>query len=108
MTEITFVKSNDKYRGFECHGHADYADEGEDIVCAGISALTINTMNSIDHFLDDVLEITSNSESGDIQCYVIGDISKEATLLFDSLYLGLTMIADQYGERFVKVEIQEV
>ena len=108
MTQITIVKSNGTYRGFECHGHADYAEEGSDIVCSAISVLTINTMNSIDHFLDDVIEVTTNPESGDMQCYFIGDVSKEATLLMDSMYLGLTSIESQYGKKFVTVEIQEV
>ncbi len=48
MTKITIFRNHDgEYLGFDCLGHAGYADEGEDIVCAGISALVINTINSI-------------------------------------------------------------
>ena len=51
MTKITIFRNHDgEYLGFDCLGHAGYADEGEDIVCAGISALVINTINSIGLF----------------------------------------------------------
>ena len=49
MTTITFSKNQDgSYLGFDCFGHAGYAQAGDDIVCAGISALVINMINSLD------------------------------------------------------------
>ena len=51
MTTITITKtSSDKYRSIECNGHAGFADYGNDIVCAAVSVLTINLINSIDNF----------------------------------------------------------
>ena len=48
MTKITIFRNQDQaFLGFDCLGHAGYAEEGEDIVCAGISALVINTINSL-------------------------------------------------------------
>ena len=35
---------------FLLFGHAEYADAGEDIVCAGISVLVINTINALGMF----------------------------------------------------------
>ena len=41
MTTVTVFRSPDgALSGFDCRGHADYADAGEDIVCAAVSALT--------------------------------------------------------------------
>ena len=108
MTEILFVKSNGKYRGFECHGHAGYADEGEDIICAALSVLTINTINSLDLITKDEIDVETDDISGDMKVYFKKDSSKGGELLMESLLLGLTSIASQYGEQFVKVEIQEV
>ena len=42
MTKVTIFKQQGLYKGFEVSGHSGYADAGEDIVCAAISALTIN------------------------------------------------------------------
>ncbi len=108
MTAIEIVKHNGEYRGFECHGHAGYAEEGEDIVCSAISVLTINTVNSIDHFLDDEVTFTANEKEGIMQCYFCGEPSKEASLLMDSLVLGLESIVSQYGKQYIRLEIREV
>ena len=49
MITITFFQNCEgKQLGFSSLGHAGYADAGLDIVCAGVSALVINTINSID------------------------------------------------------------
>ena len=108
MTEITIIKSDSKYKGFTCMGHAEYAAEGEDIVCAAISVLTINTINSIDELTDDEIIVSADDEEGDLQMYFTDAPSKESILLMDSLKLGLETISSQYGEEFVKVVIQEV
>ena len=39
MIEITVYRNqNNLYTGFDCIGHAGYANAGEDVVCAGVSA----------------------------------------------------------------------
>ena len=63
MITITFfakeieqeVKVNlESVTGFRIEGHAGYAKHGKDIVCAAVSALVMNTMNSIHSFTSDV------------------------------------------------------
>ncbi len=49
MTKFKVVKDNAKYI-IEIKGHADYSDEGYDIVCAGISMAVSMTFNLIDKF----------------------------------------------------------
>ena len=109
MTEIFIVKSKGKYKGFICHGHAEYAKKGsDDIVCAAISTLTINTINSLEIITKDEFELTTDSAEGDMSMFFKGDVSEGGSLLMESLELGLNSIVSQYGKRFVKVEIQEV
>ena len=44
MTHVSVIKTrNGDYIGFNCIGHSGYAEAGEDIVCAAISVLVINT-----------------------------------------------------------------
>ena len=38
---------------FEVVGHAGYAEEGYDIICAAVSVLVVNAVNSIETFTDD-------------------------------------------------------
>ena len=108
MTYIEIVKHDGEYRGFECHGHSGFAEEGDDIVCSAISMLTINTINSIDHFLDDEISVTTDESKGDMQCYFTGKPSDGAKLLMDSMKLGLESISAQYGAQYLRLEIKEV
>ena len=47
MITITVKKRNGNYLEFVSKGHAGYAEEGQDIVCAAVSVLVINTVNSL-------------------------------------------------------------
>ena len=53
MTSISVIKEDKHIIAFTCNGHAGYAEESEDIVCAAISMLVINTANCIEKFCGD-------------------------------------------------------
>ena len=108
MTKITFYKSGKEYKGFKCSGHADFADEGKDIVCAALSILTINLVNSIETFTDDPFKGEQDEESGLISLMFTGDISKESDLLIKSFELGVTCIKNQYGKKYLDIKYKEV
>ena len=46
MTTITFRSEGSRITGFDSQGHSGYAEEGEDIVCAGINAY-LSALNKI-------------------------------------------------------------
>ena len=48
MTKITFFRSGGSFYGFEEQGHTGYADEGQDILCAALSAMTMLIVNTIE------------------------------------------------------------
>ena len=48
MTKIVFFKKNGVYHGFRETGHSEFADAGQDIVCAAISAMTMLVINAIE------------------------------------------------------------
>ena len=48
MTKIVFFRSGGTFYGFEEQGHADYADAGEDILCAALSAMTMLIINTVE------------------------------------------------------------
>ena len=49
----------------ESNGHAGYAEEGQDIICAAVSALIVNTVNSVETLTEDLII----SEAGDGYVY---------------------------------------
>lgn len=110
MTKITFHKTKaGEYRGFICNGHAGYADYGKDIVCASISVLVINTINSLEEITGERMEVMADEETGTIQCSFADQPLKETSkVLMDSLVLGLTQIEKQYGKKHCKLTFEEV
>ena len=61
MTHVSIIKTrNGEYKGFSCIGHSGYAEQGEDIVCAAISVLVINTINSLDELTGERFKLVTN------------------------------------------------
>ena len=103
MIKISIYQNEeDVITGFRLMGHAGYADHGQDIVCAAVSALVINTINSIEQFTKDVFSLEQDEESGMIEFHVTSHISDESKLLLNSLFLGLSGIQEDYGQKFIK------
>lgn len=102
MITVEIRKSGGEYTGFSCTGHADYAEEGYDIVCAAVSVLTVNTINSIEKFTDDAFQ--AEAKDGMVRWkFTESPLSKEAKLLMDSLVLGLEDIQENYGKKYIKI-----
>ena len=109
MTKIIVKKRADGcYQSFECIGHAGYADSGSDIVCAAISILVINTINSLETLAKEDMQYTENSAKGRIQCIFQQPLSEGGVLLMDAMLLGLSFIKKQYGKKYLNVKIKEV
>ena len=54
MLKVTVYQDSDgQALGFQISGHSGYAEAGSDIVCAAVSALAENTVNSIEAFTED-------------------------------------------------------
>lgn len=97
-----YYNNQKKLCRFTLAGHAGYADYGQDIVCAAVSMIAINTINSIDLLTKETLSLNQDEAKAYIDCS-FPDISankgsKEASLLLKSMELGLKNIEKQYGE----------
>jgi uncharacterized protein YsxB (DUF464 family) len=86
MIEITVFKN-----GFEVKGHANFADKGKDIVCAGVSALVQSTILSLEKFCGAVADV----EEAFINAYL--PVKNEiAVVLLDNMLTGLFNIEHEY------------
>ena len=95
MITITFfakeieqnVKVNlESVTGFHIEGHAGFAKRGKDIVCAAVSALVMNTMNSIHSFTSDVFDYKEDEKKGMIDFRIVSEPCPETKLLFKYYY----------------------
>ena len=109
MTQITIYRNqNHEVERFTCSGHSGYDAYGKDIVCASISVLVINTINSIETFTSCPFICEAEEESGEINFHFTEGITQDAALLIDSMILGLKGIQDDYGNEYIILEFKEV
>ena len=65
MTHVTIYRNRNKEcTGFTAIGHAGYAKEGEDLVCAAVSVLVINTCNAIEKLTDTAVSLVTDEAEG--------------------------------------------
>lgn len=76
-------------------GHANYAEYGQDIVCAGATALVQTLIRSIEDLTEDKIEYSISPGWADIK---YGNLSEKAKTLVDSFFVGICMIADEYPD----------
>ena len=109
MTKIIFSKDqNSNIKQFICKGHAEFGKYGKDIICAAVSVLVINTINSLEELCHLKMDVTTDVETGYIKCVLPDVLDEKSKVLLDALVLGLTSVESQYGEKFCKVEFEEV
>lgn len=81
-------------------GHANYAEVGKDIVCAGVTALTQTLIWSLENLTRDEIEYEISPGRADIHCR---NLSEEGKLLVDSFFIGICQIADEFPD-YVRIE----
>ena len=111
MITATFFKdSKGIVTGFSLIGHAGYAESGSDIICASVSALAINTVNSIEAFTDDSGTANVDEDTGMLTfAFNENKVSDKSMLLINSLILGLQGIMNEYnGKNYLQILFKEV
>ena len=81
--------------GIEISGHANYAEIGKDIVCAGVTALTQTLIRSLEDLTRDEIEYAVSPGRADIH---YRNLSEEGKLLVDSFFIGISLIANEFPE----------
>ena len=62
MIKVSISKNNNIIESIKCHGHANYADYGKDIVCSSFSTMIITTINGILEIDKDAISYTDNND----------------------------------------------
>lgn len=100
MVTVNLLGNNQgKYIGFVAQGHAGYAENGYDIVCAAVSTLTQATVVGIVEVLK--VQAKTHSAFGYLDCIVEERIDEIQTLM-QVLHLSLLKTEELYGN-YLKV-----
>lgn len=89
-----------KENGLTVDGHAGYAETGNDIICAAVSALVQNLVNSVEALTEDKIECRTWNGHMDIKWE---GLSEQGRLLADSFFIGVCSVANTYGDKFVRI-----
>lgn len=108
MINVKLFIKNKNVIGFELSGHARYRKFGKDIVCSAVSLLSINTVNAIETMTEDLFECNVREKDGYLYLMMKSDISEQSQLLLNTFKLGVMNVQDEYGQKYINVEIKEV
>ena len=90
--------------GISISGHAHYAEQGKDIVCAGVSALVQNLIQSIEELTVDEIQYSMQPGTVDIKFWCLSEQSK---VLIDAFFIGVKLIAEEYPNN-VELNFSEI
>lgn len=108
MIDVKIYRNDDAdIVGYHISGHADYAPKGKDIVCAGVSAVTVGTANAIQSLLSLPLEHEMAHGLLKVQLPHIAEEAKhqKAQLLLEAMVVMLQSIEQSYSEHITIAHI---
>ena len=101
MTHVTIYRNKEnECIGFTVIGHAEYAEAGEDIICA---------CNAIEMLTTAKFSLTTNESEGLIDLRLKEKPTKETELLLSAMILGFENMADdQDYKEYIHLTFEEV
>ncbi len=107
MIKIIFYKNNNKYIGFECLGHAGFADYGKDIICASVSSVVQSTCLGFIKVLNLKVDMIRDDNKGYLKLVTPKKISdkdiENCNLLFNVALVALKDLESGYSD-YIKIE----
>lgn len=109
---VIYRTKSGKIQSFEISGHALFANRGKDIVCAGVSAVSVGAVNAVHKLTGVVPKI--DQESGLLRCGIPDNLPEDTfekiQLLLEGMIVSLQTIEEEYGTHikviFKKQEVE--
>ncbi|RXK18149.1 ribosomal-processing cysteine protease Prp [Macrococcus sp. DPC7161] len=99
MITVDIVVNDDgRVTEFTMSGHADSAPHGQDLVCAGASAVVFGSMNAVLGLTDERPDIDYSDDGGYFKCRVLDLNNNEAQLIIQAMLVSLQTIETEYGQ----------
>ncbi|MBP1968793.1 uncharacterized protein YsxB (DUF464 family) [Virgibacillus natechei] len=102
MIHVTVYRSNNEITAFELTGHAESGPYGYDLVCAGVSAVSIGAVNAVMQLCEADLNIEQGDEGGYLYVSLPRSLEKatmdNVQLLFEGMLISLQSIEMEYNQ----------
>lgn len=103
MVRVTYNYQDSIIKEITITGHASFADIGNDIVCAGISAIVIGTLNALHELENNQIQVVKNT-SGLVKLKVI-NVTNNSQVILKTMLWQLKTIKNDYPKY---INIKEV
>lgn len=101
MISVKFLIRNNEIDEITVSGHAGFADEGEDIICAAVSVLTISILNGLTEIIGRK-DLCASVKDGYTHFTIPKTSNELQTIKTDTLIatyqLGIQGIKEAYGD----------
>ncbi len=104
MIQISIQTKNGKIIGMDIQGHAEYAEHGKDIVCAGVSTVAIGLLNALDYLN---AKCSCSMENNQISVRVTESDDELTQIILTTAKIQLETIQESY-KKYIKIKRQEV
>lgn len=107
MIEVRINYEGNYIVSFRVKGHAGFAPRGEDIYCAGVSAVAQTTLLGLLKNLGAAPEY--HIEEGWLECRLPAELNREdrekAQIILSTMEAGMVSMYEAYGD-FIKLEVR--
>ena len=116
MTRFVFYKRNGIFYKFTEQGHTGFGDEGSDVLCAAISAMTMLVMNILEVSLASDIDYRIDEENTDIELtarealpeYCADEFKRRATAaVIEGYFFQLNDMLEDYYDYLDVTEVEE-
>lgn len=99
MITVTFFKKEDLLYGYHSSGHAKYASYGQDIVCAGVSAILFSVAAALEERTTHLF-VETNDTKGTMTVKITDDIFKQDDIqaILRVAQVGIEGIRQEYSK----------
>ena len=107
MTRCEFFTENDRITGFTVSGHSGYAEAGEDIVCAAVSAAVAMAECTINDVCGARAKVRVKDESARITLTLPASCDEEESIqaVLAGMLLYLCNLRDEYPDNIEVLEV---
>ena len=89
-----YRNSDNKISGLNIKGHAGYAEEGFDIVCAAVSTALWMAVKGIE--AQQLAGVSYEQDDGFVSCYITDEREPACDAILNSLMITITELSKQY------------
>ena len=105
MIQVVFTVDSGVITGYSLRGHADFSEQGSDIVCAAVSSAAYMTANTITEILS--LPCSQTVDEGLMVISLSKQDAEKAQEILSGFLLHLDALSKEYSD-FIQLKISEV